>query len=90
MIFHNNKKGKMNPCYNNRMQYKKKTQWVNTGGCKFSIGGLICKRVISPANVKMLLETGQTAEIRGFASKKGKPFDAVLKLEGGKVVFDFS
>lgn len=59
-------------------------------GCKFSIGGLICKRVISLVNAKMLLETGRTAKIQRFTSKKGKPFDAVLKLEAGKVVFDFS
>lgn len=59
-------------------------------GCKFSIGGIICKRVISLANAKLLLERGGTAKIQGFTSKKGKPFDAVLKLEAGRVVFDFS
>jgi hypothetical protein len=59
-------------------------------GCKFRIGGVICKRVISLANAKMLLETGKSAKIQGFTSKAGKPFDAVLKLEAGKVVFDFS
>ncbi len=59
-------------------------------GCKFHIGGVICKRIISLANAKMLLETGRTAKIQGFTSKNGKPFDAVLKLEAGKVVFDFS
>ncbi len=59
-------------------------------GCKFRIGNVICKRVISLANAKMLLETGKTVKIQGFTSKAGKPFDAVLKLEDGKVVFDFS
>lgn len=58
-------------------------------GCKFHIGGVICKRVISLANAKMLLETGKTAKIQGFTSKADKTFDAVLKLEAGKVVFDF-
>lgn len=59
-------------------------------GCKFRIGGVICKRVISIANARMLLQTGRTAKIQGFVSKTGKPFDAVLKLEDGRVVFDFS
>ncbi len=59
-------------------------------GCKFRIGGVICKRVISLSNAKMLLETGKSAKIQGFTSKTGKPFDAVLKIEAGKVIFDFS
>ena len=59
-------------------------------GCKFRISGVICKRIISLANAKMLLEAGKTAKIQGFTSKTGKPFDAVLKMDDGKVVFDFS
>lgn len=59
-------------------------------GCKFRIGGVICKRVISLSNAKMLLETGKSAKIQGFTSKAGKPFNAVLKMDNGKVVFDFS
>ncbi len=58
-------------------------------GCKFSIGGVICKRVISVSNVRKLLEEGRTSKINGFTSKNGKMFDAFLKLENGKVVFDF-
>ena len=58
-------------------------------GCKFSIGGIICKRVISVSNATKLLEEGRTSKINGFTSKNGKLFDAFLKLENGKVVFDF-
>ena len=59
-------------------------------GCKFSINNVILERVISVSNVKMLLETGRTSKIEGFISKKtGKPFSAVLKLDGDKVTFDF-
>ena len=36
-----------------------------------------------------VLETGKTSEIQGFISKAGKPFNARLKLDGDKVVFDF-
>lgn len=59
-------------------------------GCKFSVGKTICSRTISASNVKMLLETGRTSKIHGFVSKNGKNFDAVLKLDSGKVIFDFS
>jgi DNA topoisomerase-3 len=37
----------------------------------------------------MLLETGKTSKIQGFTSKNGKKFDAFLKLQDGKIVFDF-
>ena len=59
-------------------------------GCKFSANNVILGRVLSVANMKMLLETGKTSKIEGFISKKtGKPFSAVLKLDGDKVTFDF-
>ncbi len=60
-----------------------------TTGCAFSVYGFICHRVLSKSNMQMLLETGKSAKIKGFISKSGKPFDAYLKLEDGKVVFDF-
>ena len=59
-------------------------------GRKFRISGVICKRVISIANARKLLSEGKTAKIQGFISKNGKPFDASLKLEGDKAVFDFT
>ena len=60
-------------------------------GCTFSVYGFICRRVISKANMEMLLQTGRSSKIKGFISKNGKPFDAYLKLdENGKVVFDFA
>ena len=60
-------------------------------GCKFSVNGVICGRVISIANVKKMLETGQTYKIEGFVSQKsGKTFDAKLRIDNGKIVFDFN
>ena len=58
-------------------------------GCKFSIWASICGRAISVSNVKMLLESGRSSKIQGFTSKKGTQFDAYLKLEGERCVFDF-
>lgn len=60
-------------------------------GCKFSINYQICGRIISKANVTMLLENGKSSKIQGFVSKSGKKFDAKLSLDSdGKITFDFS
>lgn len=59
-------------------------------GCKFKIGSFICKRTISITNARKILADGVSSEIQGFVSKNGKPFNARLKLDGDKVVFDFT
>ncbi len=59
-------------------------------GCKFRIGSFICKRPISISNARKILSEGVSAEIQGFTSKNGKLFNARLKLDGDKVVFDFT
>ncbi len=60
------------------------------GGCKYTLPGEICKKKISPANIKQLLKDGKTREIKGFTGKSGKKFDAKLKFDNEmKVVFDF-
>ena len=59
-------------------------------GCSFKISGRICGRSISITNAKMLLEHGKSSKIEGFTSKNGKPFNAAIKLENGKAIFDFN
>lgn len=59
-------------------------------GCLFKVNLFICKRAISVTNMQLLLNNGKTSKIKGFVSKNGKPFDAVLKLENDKAVFDFT
>ena len=60
-------------------------------GCKFTVNMRICSRVIPKSAVKQLLESGRTEKLSGFISKKsGKSFDACLKLEDGRAVFDFN
>jgi DNA topoisomerase-3 len=59
-------------------------------GCTFRFSSFICGRSISISNAKLLLETKRTSKIRGFVSKQGKTFDAYLKLDDGKCVFDFN
>ena len=58
-------------------------------GCRFTINRVICGRVISKSNVRLLLTDGKTSKIRGFISKNGKRFDAALRLEGTDAKFDF-
>ncbi|MBE6592628.1 MAG: DNA topoisomerase III [Ruminococcaceae bacterium] len=59
-------------------------------GCKFRVGAYICNRAISKRNVELMLQSGRTSVIKGFVSARtGKSFDAALKIEGEKCVFDF-
>ncbi len=59
-------------------------------GCKFSIFSPICERVIPKASAEQLLTVGRTEKLSGFVSKRtGNKFDARLKLENGRAVFDF-
>lgn len=50
---------------------------------------IVCKRAITPADVRVFLEKGATGELAGFVSKSGRPFAAKLvrSSTGG---FDFA
>ncbi len=61
-----------------------------TDGCGFRMGLSLCKRDIPISEVKRLFREGRTAIIPDFISKTGKLFSARLKLDGGRVVFDFN
>jgi len=58
--------------------------------CTFRMGRQILKRDISVDQARKLIETGKTDLITKFVSSKtNRPFDAFLKLEKGKVGFEF-
>jgi DNA topoisomerase-3 len=61
-------------------------------GCKFSINKTIASKRLSEKAIKQLLEKGKTSLIKGFKSSKGKPFEAILKIdtEKNKIDFEFS
>ena len=44
---------------------------------------------ISARTAKTLLREGKSTVLKGFKSKSGQPFSARLKLQDGKVSFDF-
>jgi DNA topoisomerase-3 len=50
----------------------------------------ILHREIPKEQVQKLIATGKTDLIPRFVSKKGRPFSAHLKLENGKVGFEFA
>jgi hypothetical protein len=60
-------------------------------GCTFRLNLSICKRVIPIHQARKLLAEGRTDLLHGFISPRtGNSFDARLRLEEGKAVFDFN
>jgi len=49
-------------------------------GCDFKVWKEICKKKVSATQVKKLLTTGSTQQLKGFVSKQGKKFNASLVL----------
>jgi DNA topoisomerase-3 len=57
--------------------------------CKFKLSKTILGRDIPKEQAQKLLTTEKTDLLDGFISKRGRPFSAYLKLEDGKVGFEF-
>jgi len=58
-------------------------------GCGFTIWKMMAGKRISVRTARTLLRDGKTSVLKGFKSKSGQPFSARLKLDEGKVSFDF-
>jgi len=58
--------------------------------CSFRISKVILQREIPKEQVQKLITAGKTDLLPKFISKKGRPFSAHLKLENGKVGFEFA
>ena len=58
--------------------------------CTFRVSKTILQREIPKEQVQKLITTGKTDLLPKFISKKGRPFSAHLKLENGKVGFEFA
>jgi DNA topoisomerase-3 len=63
----------------------------DNGGWKqaFRVGRLMCQKPITRENAIQLVAQGKTELIQGFTSKKGRPFDAFLKREDGRIAWEF-
>ena len=75
-------------------QYKSYSCESGKGGCGFVIWKKIAGKNISLALAKVLLSKGKSRVLKGFKSKAGKPFDAILTIvekDGVKqVTFEFA
>jgi DNA topoisomerase-3 len=49
----------------------------------------MCQKAIPREAAIQLVTTGKTDLIQGFISKKGRPFDAFLKREAGRIAWEF-
>ena len=58
--------------------------------CTFRVGKVILQREIPKEQVQKLITAGKTDLLPKFISKKGRPFSAHLKLDKGKVGFEFA
>jgi len=58
-------------------------------GCSFVIWKTMSGKKISVAMAAKLLKSGRTQVLKGFVSKAKKKFDARLRVEDGKVGFEF-
>ena len=58
--------------------------------CTFRVSKTILHREIPKEQLQKLITTGKTDLLPKFISKKGRPFSAHLKLENGKVGFEFA
>ncbi|MDQ3198083.1 MAG: DNA topoisomerase III [Verrucomicrobiota bacterium] len=55
----------------------------------FRVGRLMCKKEITHEQAVQLAEKGKTDLIKGFTSKKGRPFDAFLLRQGARIAWEF-
>jgi DNA topoisomerase-3 len=58
--------------------------------CTFRVSKMILQREIPKEQMQKLITTGKTDLLPKFISKKGRPFSAHLKLDKGKVSFEFA
>ncbi|MEY2540996.1 MAG: topoisomerase, partial [Verrucomicrobiota bacterium] len=58
--------------------------------CSFRISKFILQREIPREQVEKLIATGKTDLLPKFISKKGRAFSAHLKLDNGKIGFEFA
>ena len=73
--------------------YETETAFVcmpaKAGAKPIRMGKSICQRAIPPEQAVKIFTEGKSDLLPRFISKKGKPFQAYLKLEGAKVTFEF-
>lgn len=83
--------GKCPKCGNDIVKGKYNYGCRDYKNCNVKIPLALCGKVIDISIAKQLLESGSTDKLKGFVSNKtGKDFEATLKFDGEKVIFDFN
>lgn len=68
----------------------KKSQWYYECDCGYKLSHTVAQVALPEDVIQELLTSGKTkAKIVGFVSRAGNQFDTCLKLENGKIQFDF-
>lgn len=80
------------PCPKCGGEVHEKYKTFQCAGCGWSLYKIILGRQFEPAEVETLLREGRVGPLQGFRSKRGRPFNALMKLGPApdfKVEFDF-
>jgi DNA topoisomerase III len=62
---------------------------VAKGSCSFKMSKTILQCEIPPEQMRKMLVEGKSNLLKRFISKKGRPFDAILTLQKGKIGWEF-
>lgn len=68
------------PCCGSQVRVNDKGVFCSNEACSLKLWRKIAEKSLSDAQLLALLSNGKTSKIKGFKSKAGKEFDAVLKL----------
>lgn len=83
------KTGTVWQCSSNVNEKDMQGHWKLTGGCGWKLFGTIAGKHLTDSTVRILLDGG-SVHLRGFTSKTGRKFDAMLVLDKEKGArFDF-
>jgi DNA topoisomerase III len=63
---------------------------LSKGSCSFKMSKTILQREIPQEQVRKMLAEGKSDILKRFISKKGRPFDATLRLQKGKITWEFA
>jgi len=55
----------------------------------FGVGRLMCQKEVTQKQAIQMVESGKTDLIKGFISKRGRPFDAFLLKAGNRIRWEF-
>ena len=77
-------------CKTGRMQFFGKVVRCDNAACGLPVFRVKAGKTLSDADITELLTNGRTAQIKGFNSKRGKPFSAVVAFDADfNTVFEF-